>query len=62
MKQSIKIYDGDKLIMELIAVETNGVTEYYIKKENCMRMISCERFNTYIDIAKYAGYTCVDNN
>ena len=56
MKQSIKIYDGDKFIMELIAVETNGTTEYFIKKANYVRLISCERFNMYIDLAKYAGY------
>lgn len=56
MEKSIMIYDGDKFVMELVTVEVNGTTEYFIKKANYVRLISCERYNMYIDLAKYAGY------
>lgn len=60
MEKSVMIYDGDKLVMELIIIEERNCTMYALKKANVRRVISKETFDMYIDIARYVGHTVYD--
>lgn len=61
MEKSVMIYDGDRLVMELIAVEERNYTLYAIKKGDSKRGITRRTFLMYIDIARTIGYTVCDH-
>lgn len=60
MEKSVMIYDGDRLVMELIVIEERNCAQFAIKKANVRRIISREKFFMYIDIARYIGHTVYD--
>lgn len=57
MEKSIKIYDGDNLVMELVIVEERNHTLYAIKKGDKLAGITKRTFSRYIEVARLAGHT-----
>ena len=60
MEKSVLIYDGDRLVMELVVIEDKNGTQFAIKKGNTRRIISRKEFFMYIDIARYTGHNVFD--
>ena len=56
MEESILIYDGDKLVMELVAVKERNYTLYAIKKGDVLMGITKRTFLKHIENAKTSGY------
>ena len=56
MEESIIIYDGDKIVMELVAVKERNYTLYAIKKESALMGITKRTFLKHIENAKASGY------
>ena len=56
VEKSVMIYDGDRLVMELIATSERNYTLYSIKKNDTRRALSRRTFFAYLEIAKRAGY------
>lgn len=56
VEKSVMIYDGDRLVMELIATKERNYTLYSIKKNGVTRALSKRTFFAYLEIAKRAGY------
>lgn len=55
--ESVLIYDGDKLVMELVAVKERNYTLYAIKNGDILMGITKRTFLKHIENAKTLGYT-----